>query len=394
MLGLLSHKIGSLDFSLLVSSLPSQYEDSQTAFTDEAFLPSLSTICSLSLSEKKLHASKDSFLAEDYTATRYDFGDRVSKPTCGGRIVASGKGSWVTECGSCDDIMSCDLKKAVWIAHNCRHKDFVGVGDRYRKTELGECLSKKMLIFVGDSILRGPVKRLLSPFASTEQLKYWPGHSFGSILGTRGIMTYWDYIKKDFLPAHEVRDEKNPTDVLKHMIDNHIHPDAWKDREATFIVGGTSSYLSEFVTWFNDCEEGNFFGCPWLASKGGKGVNVVIKGAGVSKFWVDCKDKSSEDCFQLKSEKNIEDKEDAVKNGFGFIDIAAITGSLWSTLRPGDAGACGCHFCVDNYDEAVNFSEMDVLAGKWRGRVEGSVCSTLANLLATEICDGEREQFI
>ena len=97
-------------------------------------------------------------------------------------------------------------------------------------------------------------------------------------------------------------------------------------------------------------------------------------------------------CSLSLSEKKL--KEDAVKNGFGFIDIAAITGSLWSTLRPGDAGACGCHFCVDNYDEAVNFSEMDVLAGKWRGRVEGSVCSTLANLLATEICDGEREQFI
>jgi len=51
-----------------------------------------------------------------------------------------------------------------------------------------------------------------------------------------------------------------------------------------------------------------------------------------------------------------------------------------------DAHQCGCHFCVENYGGIGELKE-----GEWRGRVSGPVCVTLANLLAIEICDGERQ---
>jgi len=80
------------------------------------------------------------------------------------------------------------LGKSVWIEKNCRHKDLVGVRERFRREELGKCLREKTIVVVGDSILRGPTKRMLSPYLATDVLKYWPAHSFGSVLGTEGIM--------------------------------------------------------------------------------------------------------------------------------------------------------------------------------------------------------------
>ena len=57
------------------------------------------------------------------------------------------------------------------------------------------CLRDKFIVAAGDSILRGPLLRMLSPFLSLEEMKYWPSHSFGAIKGN-GLLVNWDYLAK------------------------------------------------------------------------------------------------------------------------------------------------------------------------------------------------------
>ena len=259
--------------SPIVQSLDDDLEN--LAFVSDKLLE-YDTICSLSLAPGLLYSSKDAFDASQYSITTYKIEQRNSLPVCNSATETTG-GSWVTSCTTCFDVLSCDLENAVWLATMCNHKDFVGIGKKFRKKELHSCLRDKFIVAAGDSILRGPLLRMLSPFLSLEEMKYWPSHSFGAIKGN-GLLVYWDYLAKGFLRPHEKRDEKLPKDVLRHLVDNHIHPTVWKDKEALFLIGGTSSYLHEFHGWIESCEEENFFGCPWKKKQGGKGASAVIKG--------------------------------------------------------------------------------------------------------------------
>lgn len=90
--------------------------------------------------------------------------------------------------------------------------------------------------------------------------------------------------------------------------------------------------------------------------------------------------------FQKKITQNSAQKREALDTNYGFVDITNITGSMWSTLRPGDADQCACHFCVHDYSAGAG--------GDWRERVNGAVCTTIANHLAHEICEGKRKPFI
>lgn len=121
------------------------------------------TICSLSLAPGLLYSSKDAFDASQYSITPYKIEQRNSLPVCNSATETTG-GSWVTSCTTCFNVFSC-------------------------------CLRDKFIVAAGDSILRGPLLRMLSPFLSLEEMKYWPSHSFGAIKGN-GLLVNWDYLAK------------------------------------------------------------------------------------------------------------------------------------------------------------------------------------------------------
>jgi hypothetical protein len=205
---------------------------------------------------------------------------------------------------------------------------------------------------------------------------------------------YWDYIAKGGLQPHEKRDEPTAGDVLRHMIDVHIPRQVWKERPATFVIGGTStSYASEFDNWVKGCGTHNKFKCPWRTEEGGRSASVVIKGPGIKALSTTSKvkgftkgDPSEEACYKQRYEV-IEPpiREKAIRTGYGYIDLVNVSKGIWSQLRPGDSKGCACHYCVHS-------SQQGKEPGEWRSRVSGSVCANLANILANELCDGKREE--
>ena len=355
-------------------------EENPNAFIEDSFVAN-DTTCSLELAPGRHFATKESFIASEYVTSPYLISLRSSLPVCEGGYTKS-PGRWVAACKTCADAASCDLDAAVYLMDECRLKDYVGIGQSFRMSELQQCLSSRMIVAAGDSILRGPLVRMLTPFLTPDEVKYWPAHSFGSIKGGHGLLVYWDYVAKAGLQGHEVRDEQDPKDVLRHMVDNHVPREAWKDRRAIFVIGGTSSYSDEFSAWLDDCGN-NTFGCPWRKSEGGMSASAVIKGPGIRGFGA-CGGKTELECWQYRYvDVEGRKRKESIDQGFGYLDIVNMTAALWSTLRPGDAKGCGCHFCVHANPGAEN----------WRDRHFGAMCANLANLLANELCDGERSEF-
>ncbi|GMH56277.1 hypothetical protein TrRE_jg7727 [Triparma retinervis] len=360
-------------------------DENPNAYLEDAFTGLNGMVCSLHLAPNLLFANKDKFVATDYLIAPYSIADRSSLPQC--KPGSNPGGSWVAACSSCSDPTTCDMGSLVWLHDECRSKDLVGVGEKFRRNELSQCVRNNVLIALGDSILRGPFLRMISPFLSDNDIKFWPMHSFGSVRNENGLLVYWDYIIKTSFQEHERRDEKEPADVLRHMVDQHIPRAVWKERKTKFIIGGTNSYFPQFQEWLEGCEENNTFGCPWQKGRGAKKSSVIVKGPGIMNIELarersGCKDDKRENCFKEKYiHRETPNQLRAKELGYRYMkNIANITGEMWSQLKDGDADGCACHFCV--YNATATGTD-------WRQRVGGAVCSQLANLLANEVCEND-----
>jgi len=132
------------------------------AFVEDSLVSSSSSsICGLALAPPLLFPEKDHFQASDYIAEPLD-ARRSSLPPCSGATGVAGAGRWAAPCDlGCANVTSCNLERAVWLPDACRFKDLVGVGANFRKEELRKCLQGQTIVAVGDSILRGPLARML-----------------------------------------------------------------------------------------------------------------------------------------------------------------------------------------------------------------------------------------
>lgn len=355
-------------------------EENKDAFVGDSLL--IQNACSVHLAPGIDYPSNDKLDLSQYTASPINISARSSLPTCSNAKHSTDNGLWAMSCNTCSNIATCKFSEAIWLADDCKHKDFVGIGKTFRKEELHNCLKSHTLIILGDSTLRGPAKRMIAPFVSPEEVAFWSYHSYSTVQGSHGISIFWDYINKGSLSKNNWMGAPKPEDALKRMVDNHINPFIWRQRKFTFVIGGLTSYVQDFLAWFNSCYEKNSRHCPWRKTKG---MNVVVQGATPSNYWKKCLE-SADTCFQYKKNMSMVSERLSLEHGFGFIDIASVSAGLWSALIPGDARGCGCHFCSEHNVNAAGY--------KPRDRIFGNVCATISNLLATEICDGERTDIV
>ena len=357
-------------------------------WVDDVFT-STNTLCRISLAVGLQFPDRFELNPANYSLSQISLDSSVRQglPTCGKGDVADLSGFWVLPCNnSCSTILRCEIEQARWLSEKCRHLDYIGLSHPLqRTTELRNCLSSQTIIATGDSVLRGPLLRMISPLVTQEEVALHQGHSFSTIMGDHGVRIYWDYIAKNALLPHETRDEPTADRVLSHMVDQHIPRTVWKDRPATWVIGGTRSYLTDFENWLESCETENKFGCPWRKSNGGLGSTLVVKGSTISARWAkSCGSSNVTECFH-----QIYTAEDAIrtkarKSGYGWFDVLDMTLTLWPQLRPGDAGEYACHFCLPDPPVGRPIPQWD----EWKG---GNVCANVANILATEIC-GDRSR--
>ena len=273
---------------------------------------------------------------------------------------ASATNKWVVPCESCS------------LVHTCRWgemrlygplRDVVGLDNTDGIRSLQSCLRQQTLIVLGDSVVRGPILRMIAPLISEDEFELFNAHSYDKLVEQDSVIMYWDYMAKTSLQPFEVRDENNGTMVLQHMIDNHVHKRVWSKRNITFVIGGTTvSYYDDFVAWMKrGC--GRPSGCPF------QDIRVVVKGARPSRRW------NNEHAFTRSMAAYNENKKKVLSNGHKFVEDASITRFVYHRLRNGDSTQCGCHFCSHDL--------------KWQTRDKqkgGVVCATMANMLAAQIC--------
>ncbi|XP_013411217.1 cadherin-like and PC-esterase domain-containing protein 1 [Lingula anatina] len=290
---------------------------------------------------------------------------RAQLPHC---HTGDNTGVWYIPCGQCNDENSCDWSQAVWQPDTCRHHIIP-------RGEVKQCLSKKKLMFIGDSTNRGMMHYImeqingsLSEWDKTHNIKVY------SNINNNSTMVSFAYYPQFWLPtARRPVFEKALYQLFKRSeaIDN--------SSSTVLVVGGVQWLGAHHLSVLKN----------FLDREGWTGIQVIIKGLG-SGFHLKVEGLM---CLSLEEQRkqvkhNEELMESAKSLGYDVVDTFAMTVSRFKEFLQ---GRCACHFHrVTEIRDRRKRQTGQGISSPIRYHVEGEINTAYSEILINRMCDKRR----
>ncbi|KNC87727.1 hypothetical protein SARC_00161 [Sphaeroforma arctica JP610] len=337
-----------------------------------------------------------------------DIRSRDMLPTC--NATTRSEAYWAAHCDTCLNVATCDLRSLVWLKDNCRDVDYVNTRTGGSNGELlYSCLDNITSVFLGDSTLRQIAKRMVAPHVGAYEMWAMNGHNFAKLHSRiqdkgRGVRLYWNYLLHRSQPAKE---------LIRHTLLNKISRKHLQDRPVVLVVGGLYTYIEGVEALVSACRKleddvrdssalskkssvtvaSLKSDCPWSELIGGKGMQVIIKSPGMSRFgWYDCCSDAGytdvnecpvhiqNDCARILAIDVEQERQTALQNEYDWFDTLNATASMRSLVRENDQNNCSCHYGVRRYAHDKRWNE-----NIWP-YTKSRMLDNLSNVLATQIC--------